>query len=353
MVIFLEDLFKLLVYRKLIKGGFMKKDENKMGKQSIKFETGIYFVPLLDLKTIELFCGQSKIHFYCCGTKVDGFSTREGEIYEIHIITYDIVIAQYLLNLITSSKAVIDSSLFSDLNTFNSNLQCSLDKALGKKSDMFIEAHKCTVCEVGNEWYYACIMASKAFDECYKENAIFKFQLAREICDLHPMDLHPNFNVILSPFPYDHLKYAYAIVIAYSILEELGLEIRTSNQSSTIDDGKKWNPIVHENLRKRLVEKNIDPKLELPWIVREKIIRPYKKNIDTTKVCEWSNGEEIRDFYINIMDAILELSYIRSKISSHGVGERVSELNICDVENAYCLVRIILLNYFQINLSNN
>jgi hypothetical protein len=283
--------------------------------------------------------------------KNGGFATHDGEIYEIHVEANDIKVAQHISNLIISSKAIIDSSMFLQLNNIDNNLQCSLNKALGGRPDIFIEARKVQSFEPEDGWYYACIIASRAFTDSHKENAVFKFQLAREICDVNPMELKPYYTEgYSSPFPYDHLKYAYVIVITYSVLEELGLEIRTNGEYSTIKDGKEWNPVVLENLKCRLNKKNISPDNKIPWVVRGNIKRPFKKNIDKTSYCEWSDKKSVSDFDISVVDAILELSYMRSKMSSHGVGERASDLAICDVENAYCLVRIILLNYFKIDM---
>jgi hypothetical protein len=321
----------------------------------INFETGLFFTTNIDLKEAVLYCGESKISFYCYGKEARNenveFATNQGEIYEVHILTYNIEAAQYILSLIISSKAIIDSSIWVNLNDVDKNLQYSLEKVSGKKSDIYPEVNKSGSFEPGDGWYHASVIAAKAFGDSHKENAVLKYHLAREICDIHPMDLAPYYTKgYSSPFPYDHLKYAYAIIITYSVLEELGLEIRTNGESSTINNGTKWNPIVLENLKNRLLENHINPDQKIPWIVRENMNRPYKKNIDSSIYCEWSDKRIVNDFEISITDGILELSYIRSKISSHEVGERVHDLTICDVENAYSLVRVILLNKLIIHV---
>lgn len=332
-------------------------DEKFNSLDYIEFETGLFFTTIMNLESTVLCCGKSKISFCCYGSEVKDknveFTAHQGEIYEIHIITYNIENAQYILSLIISSKSIVDSSIFLNLNDVDNNLQYSLETVSKKKSVLYTETNKFQSFEAGDGWYHASVIAAKAFNDYHKENAVFKYQLAREICDIHPIALEPYYTKgYSSPFPYDHIKYAYVMVITYSVLEELGLEIRTNGELSTINDGTKWNPIVLENLKCRLLENHINPDQKIPWTVRENMNRPYKKNIDQTTYCEWSDKKLVNDFDISVTDGILELSYIRSKMSSHGVGERVHGLTICDVENAYCLVRAILLNYFQINLFN-
>ena len=78
-------------------------------------------------------------------------------------------------------------------------------------------------------------------------------------------------------------------------------------------------------------------------------MRPFKAVVDSSKLCEWSDGENIRDFQISVCDAILELSYIRDCMASHGVRERIYELTIYDAENAYSLLRRIMLLFYFFN----
>src|SRR5690606_10503865 len=89
---------------------------------------------------------------------------------------------------------------------------------------------------------------------------------------IHPMDLEPYFSELyISEYPYEHLKYAYSIVLTYSVIEELGIEIRASKEKPSVIDGE-WNPEVLSDLKERLNEKNIDPDKTLVWSVRGKLI---------------------------------------------------------------------------------
>lgn len=319
-------------------------------KTEYKYKTnlGLFFSSQRRLLDRNIVCSKSSIiSFLEYGNKYSdghtGFGVHEGEIYQIQIHGQSIEQIKYLANLIVSSKGIVDGDVFFALNQVDENIEYYLNsKTLSNKIDVF---------EASLGWYKASLIAAKAYGNISIENAIFKYQLAHEFCNISSMDLEPEYDKDFSnPYPYDHLKFAQCIILSYAVLEELGLEIRLNGQkSSATIDGQQWNEFVLADLLQRISEKNIDSKQRITWIVRGKMQRPYKNRIINPERCEWSDGESINDFYISIPDAILELSYIRSKVCSHGIGNRASALTVCDVENAYGLVRSILLDYFKIN----
>ena len=322
---------------------------------NIEFETGLFFTTNNIIEENTLPFGEYFVMLHCCGKQVNwnsgGVGTEKGYIYEIKIIADNIITAEHISNLVVSSRTIVDGSKFMDLGEIDEVLHYSLNKHLGKESSpcqIVFGSHKSF--DPDDEWYYASKIASKAFNKINEENAIYKYQIASEILDVDPIRVEPYIDDCYeSPFTYDHLKYSNAIVVIYSVLEELGLEIRTNGENSTINNGKEWNNEVLYNIKARLITKHIDSELKIPWLVRGSMKRTYKNNIDSSKDCDWSDSQQIRDFDISITDAILELSYIRSRKSSHRVGNRVADLTVCDVQNAYSLVRIILLYYFQVH----
>jgi hypothetical protein len=191
-------------------------------------------------------------------------------------------------------------------------------------------------------------MAIMAYGDAQKENAIFKYDMARDLVDINTLSLSPKNDWYERIYYHsDQLKFGYSIIACYSILEELNLEIKASmNNPSTKKDGTIWNEFVLEDLKKRLESSNVTSNTTIPWLVRYDFKRPFKSVVNSSRLCEWSDGDKFRDFYIFICDAILELSYIRDCIASHGVRERVYELTIYDAENAYALLRKVLLLYF-------
>ena len=221
--------------------------------------------------------------------------------------------------------------------------------------DLLLKLHSPNEYTSFNEepYYSACLLVQKIFGNQHNMNAICKLYVAHKITPLHPMDLHPYHDTFKTNYQLtEQLSIAQIIIICYSVLEELGLNIITKqNESSLISDGTKWNPEVYSRLSTQLTECGLDPNLEIIWLSRNGIDRPFKsKLISIDNECEWSDGDIIKDFNIKLTDAILELSYMRSKLASHNVGDRVKLLSIYDAENAFHLARITLLDYFKIKL---
>ena len=99
----------------------------------------------------------------------------------------------------------------------------------------------------------------------------------------------------------------------------------------------------------RLEKKDINPHTQLSWLRRNGIERPFKyKVVSSENLCDWSDGSVINDFTINICDAILELSYMRSHIASHKMNEKVLCLTVYDAVNAFNLARVCLLQNLQV-----
>ena len=138
-----------------------------------------------------------------------------------------------------------------------------------------------------------------------------------------------------------HVFYANAIIQAYSVIEELSLEIRASNKKPSLVDGI-WNPDVKNNLEGRLTSAVIDLSEDLLWNLREtptKIER--KRKPPALKKAEWASYE-VRDVYIKIIDAIAYASWLRSTISSHKLSKLAKSLTIYDAANVQHLARRLL-----------
>jgi hypothetical protein len=189
-----------------------------------------------------------------------------------------------------------------------------------------------------------CKLAAKiSFYRSYV-NAINKYLLSCEIHSTHWIDLDPNNgpNIPLSPFPYDHLRYGYAIVIAYSIIEELSLGVNASTKKPSLIQGE-WNPIVKEDLEKRLLKAKIDIKEPIVWERRGAIKNLEKRrNPKPLNKTTWAYGD-VRDCEVFLIDAINNISWLRSKIAAHRVDKDIKSLSVYDVSNAQHLARRLLL----------
>lgn len=194
----------------------------------------------------------------------------------------------------------------------------------------------------------ACQIACKvSFKRAYY-NALLKYQLGNYLCSIAPIELDPSFSPYykLSPFPSDYVKLAYAIIAFYSVIEELGLEIRATNKNPSFIYGK-WNPVIKKDLEARLKKDGINTQELFSWILRStptNIERHLLKSgkLKPVKKSSWARGI-VRDSEIELIDAILLVSNLRSSISSHKFSKFVESLSIYDINNANYLSRRLLL----------
>ncbi len=191
----------------------------------------------------------------------------------------------------------------------------------------------------------ACAVAAKASRKKEFAYALSKYKFSISLFKSHNVDLDPHHalgELSISQFHYHHILFSHCIISAYSVLEELGLEIKaTTDNPSKIDS--KWNPNVKNDLEKRLINSGVDLSEKLLWIRRG-----TPKKIELTKTPEikskmwWSSGN-VRDAEIEIIDAISYASWLRSKVSSHKINKLTSSLSPYDVENIQHLARRLLL----------
>lgn len=344
-----------------------------------RYKTGIHFAYDSSIISNRIDFGSNYVCFDIANQD-DSIScvidNPDYDYYEIIVCTDVTEEAICILDLICSCQTICDSSQLIDLQSIVSNI------LLNDNSDSvmaLVTAKKLFLPD--GILYHSCLMASKAYGSAAEQNAVLKYSVMRDLFDIHPMDLEPGFELPYLRLPSIQARYATAIIGLYSILEELklnvisakqdnestdgkidywiteglfALKIKSANLDKTSVDGKtgKWNPVCLSDIQNRLKNKNIDPYSKICWIVRGPQKRPFKnKTIDTSSLCPWSDGEDVRDFFISVTDAILETSFIRSKKASHGARGRLYELSHYDVENAYALTRYILMQYFECNIN--
>jgi hypothetical protein len=149
------------------------------------------------------------------------------------------------------------------------------------------------------------------------------------------------------------MKFAYAIITAYSVIEELGLEIRASKENPSRLENGTWNPKVLNELNERLIAANIQVNKNFVWLIRgDATAIEIKRPIRTTGLTPWADPEgfenvyfiNIKDGFVELPDAIDYVSFLRSKISSHCVGDRIMNLSVFDVANSQNLARRFILD---------
>jgi len=139
----------------------------------------------------------------------------------------------------------------------------------------------------------ACLIARKASYRRFYQNAIFKYLLSQEIFPTSQFELDPPHwypSKYVFDFPDHHSRCAYAIVIAYSVLEEISLEIRASRDRPSFINGQ-WNPDVRLDLEERLKTAGIDITEPIPWLFRDTPTRIERlKPPRALMKSEWSGG---------------------------------------------------------------
>lgn len=200
-------------------------------------------------------------------------------------------------------------------------------------------------------YFYLSVLASKDYKLA---NSIVKYQLSTEIYSQHYMDLHEVIDWKTTNFNYIQMRFAYAIITAYSVIEELGLNVNVNvskNRRSKLENGD-WNPEVHDDLVQRLKLSNIEIKDDISWMIRGDETEIEKKRpIKITRETEWADPPDyedsffikVKDGYVYLPDAINYVSFLRSSISSHSVGDRIMNLSVFDVANAQFLARRLIL----------
>ncbi len=195
-------------------------------------------------------------------------------------------------------------------------------------------------------------LASLASRDNNLTNSIVKYQLSTEIYSQHYIDLQEGLNWKTTDFNFIQIRFAYAIIAAYSIIEELGLDINASTDKPSKLENGDWNPVVLENLVNRLKNSNINIQKDISWMIRGYETEIEKKRpIKITRVAEWSDPtdsehdfiKKVKDGYVYLPDAINHISFLRSSISSHKVGEKIKNLSVYDVFNAQFLARRLIL----------
>lgn len=263
-------------------------------------------------------------------------TTPKRSFFEVWIEADSDEIAYGIADLFISAVAVVDFVAHLDLGFILHNLGFD-DHSIIKSPN--------SVAYWDDNLYKACRLAQKAVANEKLEFALYKYFVSQEIYPIHPMDLEPisdNFDRLY--FPTIQTMIGNAVIASFSILEELGIKENASKDNpSTIDSH--WNLSVYNDLCERLIKHNVDPNKKIPWLSRGAYKRPFISIIDSSHLCEWSDGIAIMDFEIKIADAIFETSYIRSRKASHGNRGKVSSLSIYDIENANALARDILNRY--------
>ncbi len=190
----------------------------------------------------------------------------------------------------------------------------------------------------------ACSIAAKASYRLKFIYAISKYNFSVTNCSVSHVDLEPFRSNHISPsrYPDDQVRLCHAIIAAFSVPGELGLEIRASAKKPSIINGR-WNPDVKKDIEDRLTKAGINLKETLLWTIRgpKRKIEIERQPVILSKA-HWSRGM-VRDAELELIDAINYASWLRSFVASHKIKEITQVISPYDVTNVQHLARRLLL----------
>ncbi|WP_257169705.1 hypothetical protein [Bradyrhizobium sp. SRS-191] len=245
--------------------------------------------------------------------------------------------AQRAVNLLISAMAVLEGSITFGPEPFSIELR-EAGASAGTRSYMS-KSGLLAACSLANS-------ASRMRSSSY---ALHKLALSYQSSSPHLMDLHPGesprrFQVQTDPVY--HVYLANAVTLAYSAIEELGLEIRANQKNpSKMPDGT-WNPSVKADLEERLQESGIDIADTHIWTLRGPQTRIEKKRPPPSAgKPNWSRGN-VRDVNVHLIDALALASWLRSTTTTHRFSDTARSLTVYDAHNVQSLARHLIMDKF-------
>jgi hypothetical protein len=136
--------------------------------------------------------------------------------------------------------------------------------------------------------------------------------------------------------------FSHAIISAYSVVEELGLNVRASPKHPSHINGQ-WNPLVKQDLEGRLRKSGVDLSEPVLWVARGSKRRiEARRALPAGAKAPWS-AWVVRDSEIEVVDAIAYAGWLRSTVASHATKVLTRVLSPYDVINVQNLGRRLLL----------
>lgn len=190
-------------------------------------------------------------------------------------------------------------------------------------------------------------LASRAWTERRNVYAVHKLSQSYSIDSITPWSVHPRYGEAFekhSNLFADHVTASMAINLAYSAIEELGLQINSSRENPRwLDKNFTWNLSVLDDITSRLASIGIESDTKIDWIIRgeetEIRIQPERNQMSI-----YSDGKSIRDMQLSVPDAIHACSYLRNFITAHAFGRETSRLGPYEVYNVQQVARFLILS---------
>lgn len=296
----------------------------------------------------EYVFGETTVKLVSHGEKCKdiNFSVQGDTTYELIIESTESPSAIHkIVDLLCSSYALING-----YNSYNSDDLIDHIIPESEKEASFWAGRNPFYAEVDDCWYFALLLAEKAYGNSRMINAIMRYYSAHKIVNLHPMDLHPYNDPMKDEYLLsDQMGFANCIMACYAALEEVCMNVDLKKGRGLLNqDATAWNPEIYNIVSNKLKSIGIDPAMELMWLSRGENAAPSKDvYVKIIRNCEWSYGD-INDYYTTPVDALLRIKQLRNKAGAHNDAEGIGLLSIYDVENAFHISRSLLLLKFGI-----
>ena len=313
----------------------------------MNYKLHCYFHSLYRIPSMVQISDSITVEFVSCGKECSEYHryVDKGAFYELFLSTSSEKDALVIVDLLCAAYTVV-----SGYNTFNpKELMMEIMPEEEKKRRFLIpSAHHI---EDDIYWFFAAKLVEKIYSNQTYENAVCRYHTAHEIIDLHPMELHPFEDEFQEDYSLtEQIRIANLIIVCQSVLEELGINVSKKGVALLDNNNNEWSKPILDQYSCVLQSFGIECNKTIPWLFRMGLSASAENTVlDKSHLCEWSKGI-IHDYEMKIIDGILELKRLRNKIGAHTLENRVLKLSIYDVENAFSLVRTVLLDYFKINV---
>lgn len=279
---------------------------------------------------------------YINGSKPKSLLDNELPQYELLIEAESENHADDLLSIIFGGilLAYPDPNIIKDLTSITQVNQESIP--IDKASYKYFKKYENTI--------FWCQLAHLAINDSSTIYAIEKYKISLELSSFTPHSAHPKYGQVFDNYDiqhHAHTRSAFAMISAFSAIEELGLEIRASKKNPRFTDKKwwTWNKKVLSDITQRLDDSGISESLTFDWIYRghptkiEEGIKPLF-GFDS----QWNKyGKSVRDKTLTFPEAIQNASYLRNFIAAHKFNELTQYISPYDVFNIQSLARELIL----------
>jgi|GEM_PF-6309417 len=194
----------------------------------------------------------------------------------------------------------------------------------------------------------AVAIAAAAWSNSSIIYAIHKLAQSYMTESVTPHSMHPRHGQTFAKHTSDfasHVGTSVAINLAYSAIQELGLDVRSSSRNPRWLDKREfiWNPSVLADLEDRLEESGIERDRTIDWMIRgeksEVEVHPLRPTL-----AEYSDGETIRDRELSLPDAINSCEYLRNFMTAHAFSSSTPRLGPYEVYNTQQVARFLILS---------